>query len=260
MGMLRRTNIKECSLSVLTGLTVLVVGMASASRAFAEEVAPGAAAPAASAPDPAPAAAVPLAGGVLGPLSPEAGQLDSITLLVNGKAHVLKAKEQLTVVRGDRIVVSDGRLINQAAQIGAINFIGFPNGNRAKPADDRGYKINTAKSLLKRFVIKGEGELYAVAASTYGHEHGRVFVKVVDPTLRSVVVKINDAEKVLHNGEAFSIKASDKIKVERVDTNMATDEGVTFKIQAVDEAKKSYELCFLRGGRTFGRIPLQVAD
>jgi len=88
---------------------------------------------------------------------------------------------------------------------------------------------------------------------------------------------VNGKKAVLRDGEEIEIGPQDLVKVEKVVTNLASTDGVTFQmvpagetaaatVVAVEQGKappaaaagSRYEIRFLRHGRPFAGIPLSV--
>lgn len=189
--------------------------------------------------------------------APAAQRLDYVVIAVNGKPRLVRAGDELAVVRGDQIVVQDGALADKQKPK-ELDVIGW-KAKRALNNDDRGQAIDTADLALK-YSEHEKGELWAVLAQSRKTLHGAVYLKVIDPVLRYAEISVNGARRVLRDGEPLAVKGSDQVKVEKVATNLESTDGVVFQIVG-DPARggDAYEIRFLRSGLAFARIPLTVA-
>lgn len=191
-----------------------------------------------------------------------ADRLDYVLVTVNGKPRMVKAGDELAVVRGDKLQVKEAALYGRGA-IREVNVIGY---QRAGTNDDRGATFST-KDLVARWSEGEGGAVYAVAAAGRKLLHGVVYLRVIEPVLRYAEVSINGKKRVLRDGEPLRASAKDLVKVERVETNLEAAGDVVFQIvpAASDGAASKdagrpglYEIRFLRGEQAFARIPLTL--
>lgn len=192
--------------------------------------------------------------------------LDYVLVEVNGERRVVHSGEQLALVRGDRVKIAEAILTDRTTRPGLVNVFGFHQLSTDGLADDRGKEINTATSLSKKASLQGLGHAYRVAISTAGAPHGEIIFNVIDPKLSHAVISINGTTKVWREGELVSVKAADKVKVEKVLTNLGEDDrSVEFQIVPVAQGAaeklvnmKFFEIRFSRDKNVFARIPMQV--
>ena len=193
--------------------------------------------------------------------------LDGMIIDVNGADPRMVARgETLVVVRGDSIRVRSAVLTDRQKKVRDVNVVGFPNRDRHKPVDDRGYTVRTDKDLLKKYSRDGEGKVYSIRALSGTREHGRVFISLVEPRLDYAVVRINGQQKVLHDTRPFLVKRSDRFEVEKVVTNLQNQkEEVTFQLVPVLESPDPalqgigiFEIKFSRRDLVFARIPVHI--
>lgn len=203
------------------------------------------------------------------PVPQAKARLDYVTIEVRGETKVVRAGEELALVVGDVFTVRDAFLVDKTQRPGEVNVLGFSHGQRkVRASEDRGQAIDTAGALLKvRWSEGGQGQVYAIATQTGNELHGTVFVRLLEPVLRYAEVSINGKPRTMRDGEALSLRRSDKLKVHRVVTNLQDDAGVVFQIVEQVAAGGGppvepgrYEIRFLRSGRRFASIPLKVVD
>ncbi len=193
-------------------------------------------------------------------------QLDYMLVEVNGERRVVHAGEQLMVVRGDRVKITEAVLTERSIRPGLVNVVGFHQVTDDGRMDDRNKEIDTARALSKKSSLQGLGTSYRIAISSLGKPHGEVILNLIEPKLSHAVISVNGKTKVWRDGELVSVKGSDKVKVEKVVTNIGDeDNGVEFQIIPVAMADaeklvnmKFYEIRFSRDKKVFARIPMQV--
>jgi hypothetical protein len=184
-------------------------------------------------------------------------RLDYVLVEVNKKPHVLRDGEELALVKGDEVLVKEAGLRDKGQIIKEVNVVGFqaPKGN-----DDRGFAFDSAKDLKPKFSEGGKGEVYAVVAGAKGVQYGTVYLRLIEPTLRYAEISINGKPVTLRDHESLTVKGSDKVKVEKVVTNLESHDGVMFQMTEVDPAQGAYEIRFTRSGLAFATIPLRVKE
>ncbi len=187
-------------------------------------------------------------------------KLDYVIVKINGESHVVRASQEIAVIRGDSMVVQSAALNKKDSRVGVVNFVGYRHPVHGG-AEDRGYKIDTAKSLDTKYSEGEAGKIYAITATSRRELHGAVFVKILNPTLRYAVININGNDVVMHDGESLDVKKTDLVKVSKVETNVSDHSSINFQIfeqQAKDGSK--FEIRFSRGGYLFARIPLKIKE
>ncbi len=196
-------------------------------------------------------------------LTSEAAQaLDYVIVEVNGAPRLVKAGEELPVLRGDRLKIKEATLTDRGTQPKDVNLVGYQSPN--PKGEDRGYEFSTT-DLKPRHSEDQKGDVYALQVATKKVLHGTVYLRLMNPVLRYAEVSINGQNRVLRDGEALRVKAKDLVKVERVVTNLEKNDDVLFQI-APTSAKAlagkaesgEYEILFQRGGTEFARIPLHI--
>jgi hypothetical protein len=215
------------------------------------------------------------------PAEDRSQKLDYMIIAVNGEPRMVRDGQEITIVRGDKLLVKDASLVDRSMQAGELNVVGFV-GSRKTPANDKGFELDTAVDLKPGWSEDGRGDVYAIVAATRSLRHGSVFVRLLEPELRYAQLSVNGKPMILRAGEPITVAGPDKVKVERVVTNLQSNAGVYFQIvpafvepdaAAADLAAgaaavaaapaepkpvQDYEIRFLRGERLFATIPLKV--
>lgn len=186
----------------------------------------------------------------------KAAQLDFVIFTVNGESKVVRAGEELVVVRGDQVLVKDAALFDRTQKIREVNVVGWKSPDK-NPSEDRGYFFNSS-DLKSKYSENGRGDVFAVLAQTKSLLHGTVYLKLIEPTLRYAELTVNGKPLTLRDGEKVEVSAKDLVKVEKVVTNLDSNTGVVF--QMVEVAPPDYEIRFLRGERPFASIPIKVKE
>jgi len=81
--------------------------------------------------------------------------------------------------------------------------------------------------------------------------HGEVYIHLVEPALRYAEMLVNGRTQMLRDGERLVVSGLDKVKMEKVVTNLDSLGGVFFRMTEVDPQQGEYEIRFLRGDQTF---------
>jgi len=180
-------------------------------------------------------------------------KLDYLVVTVNSESHIVADGDELAVVRGDQVTVKSCALRDHLTKAREVNVVGLPGHG----GQDLGRSFDTAR-LEQRYSEDGKGEVYAILAESRNVLHGRVYLRLVTPVLRYAEVEINGKKQVVRDGEPLTVKATDQIKVARVVTNVAKEDGVLFQIVDAPDGNGTYEIRFVRSDQVFARIPLKV--
>jgi len=192
--------------------------------------------------------------------------LDYVVVEVNGDPRLVRRGEELVIVRGDNIKITQAALVSRNKSPAVVNLMGFQNPSENNPTEDRNVAIDTSKQLQSQFTLEKDHELYRIKTTTNAVAHGDVFLRVLPPRLAYAVIKINDDTHIMRENELVHVGAKDRFKIDNVVTNV--EEGsdtVRFQIIATDQpddftASKLYQIQFVRKGQVFARIPLQVSS
>ncbi len=165
----------------------------------------------------------------------------------NGHRILISDGETLNLVKGDTITLIDVLSSNFDSSEMIINFKGFVGNRKKNTGEDRGYKINTGRDLIKRFSIKKQGKLYEVIASMKGKKLGKFFVQLKPAILDYLLLKINDNKHmVLRLGETIPLSKTDQIHIEEIKTNLQDQNNIHFSINDKSIKKgKNYQIANL---------------
>ena len=158
---------------------------------------------------------------------------------VNGKKRLLENKEHLRVVKGDHVQVVEV-LTNFKDQTNIkVNFKGFVPKTDQNQGEDRGYTIDTATDLMRRYSTRRDRESYAVVAQKGGVEIGRIIIDLAPPKMHYLVLNRRGRDKVAYgNGETVRVRVGDVLKIVDIKTNFVRQDGIRIFLTS------------LRGGRT----------
>ena len=150
-------------------------------------------------------------------------------LEAKGVQVLISNGETLDLVKGDKIKVIDV-LPPQSPEI-IVNFKGFVGNKTNNTGEDRGYEIDTATDLLRRYSLHGKGELYRIIASRDDDIIGQIKIRFASPRLDYLVLRVNDHRHVLLRSEDIvSLALQDKICLEEIQTNLFNKSGIHLNI------------------------------
>ncbi|RLA95437.1 MAG: hypothetical protein DRG25_00200 [Deltaproteobacteria bacterium] len=135
-----------------------------------------------------------------------------LLLEVNGIKHQLKNGEHLKAVRGDIIKIIDVDVDGIPSNEIRVNFLGFVGNKLNNIGEDRGYFIDTAKDLWKKYSRDGKGEKYTITINNGKTQIGTVYVDLAEPkkslsSLNETVrtkKPVNQIENLLKNAYTYS--------------------------------------------------------
>ena len=144
--------------------------------------------------------------------------------------HILIANgETLDLVIGDKMKILDVLPPGPAGMV--VNFKGFVGNKTNNTGEDRGYEIDTATALLKRYSLKHKGKLYQIVVSDEDKVMAKFYIKLAPPKLNYLVFKVNDDRHVLlRSDDKVSLSPKDRIYLEEIRTNLYNGDGVHLQI------------------------------
>ncbi|MBN1627100.1 MAG: hypothetical protein JW944_11300 [Deltaproteobacteria bacterium] len=180
--------------------------------------------------------------------SPAPGSVDSFIVEALGRRLLLFEGETLVLVKGDKMKIIDIFPFNLSGV--QVNFKGFVGDRLFNTGEDRGYDVDTANDLMQRYSIDQKGETYPVVASKGDNIIGGFNVRLKDPRLAFLSLKINGAERILLGAEdSVTLSANDSICVEKIATNLYNSSEVSMSINgkklANGDCDEIDELCTL---------------
>ncbi len=146
---------------------------------------------------------------------------------INGNEHLFMNNDRVELINGDKFELVDVTTNIEDSSEVVVNFKGFVGNRKNNTGEDRGYVINTARDLWKRYSLRGMGKEYQVIVTHGDSELGRLIVHIADPVFDYVVLQVNDGVKrCLFPGDSITISSQDAINVLDVKTNVPTNAGV----------------------------------
>jgi len=138
------------------------------------------------------------------------GIVSHFIIAVNGKKKSIKNGETLYVVRGDLLKIENVLPESLARQQGMlVNFKGFVGNWKNNTGEDRGYLIDTGRDLLDRYSLYGQRKVYKIVASQGKEILGKMLVKISEPSLESLILKLNNNTYAVKNRETFHASLND---------------------------------------------------
>ncbi|MEW6410080.1 MAG: M14/M99 family metallopeptidase [Nitrospirota bacterium] len=98
-------------------------------------------------------------------------------LNVNGTRYALRHQEAIQITAGDRVEIVDA-LTEGIAKNMKVNLIGFIGNKKYNDGEDRGYKIDTARDLMKGYSIEKDGKKYRIVAKVGNKTIAEMFLLV----------------------------------------------------------------------------------
>ncbi|MDB9823071.1 M14/M99 family metallopeptidase [Deltaproteobacteria bacterium] len=173
-------------------------------------------------------------------------RIDYFAIETNGHRLLLSEGETLELVMGDKMNIievfpSDLSGIN-------VNFKGFVGNQKNNVGEDRGYEIDTANDLIKRYSINKNGEYYPIIVFKGDNEIGKMIVKLAPPKMNYLVLRINEnRHALLRTEDSISLSLKDRICMEEIDTSLFTNSGIHLSINGkklgLGELRELRDLC-----------------
>ncbi len=143
---------------------------------------------------------------------------------VEGRKRLVANGESLDAFDGDLIKIID--VITDKGPLPAgycVNFKGFvPHGHK-NTGEDRGFVINTARDLLKRYSLSRTKKVYAVVVEKNSKISGRATINLNKPKLEYIILRQNSGPRLcIYNGESLQVKPGDQVHVLGFKTNGAS--------------------------------------
>ena len=150
---------------------------------------------------------------------------------VNRKKQLLKNGETLDVVRGDLINIINILPESLASQQDVcVNFKGFVGDWKNNTGEDRGYLINTGRDLLARYSLQGQRKAYKIVASKGEEILGEMLVKIAEPSLGYLILKLNNQTFVLKDRETICASLNDYLTVEAIKSNINEENEISIRV------------------------------
>ncbi len=114
----------------------------------------------------------------------------------SGKNMVVSAGDTLHIIRGDILEIVGARSLDNSWTDFRINFVGFVGNEQVNDAEDRGYKINTATELIRRFSVDSEGFVYKIEALNGSRVAGTMYIKLQEPRVEYLIAERSDGVRL----------------------------------------------------------------
>jgi hypothetical protein len=152
-----------------------------------------------------------------------------------GNRFLLANGETLQLVKGDHMKIVDALPSSLSPSCLKINFKGFVGNRKNNTGEDRGYDINTATDLMRRYSLEKKGEKYGIEASNGRHILARFYVSLIPASFDYLILNINEHSRmVLKPGDTVPISARDEICLDDVRTNLHGKNGFHLNIEGYE--------------------------
>ena len=211
-------------------------------------------------------------------------KVEYLVLEVNGIKRVFYNNERLQVIKGDKIKIIDLITNPSGFKDTTVNFLGFVGDKGNNSGEDRGYMINTARDVWKKYSTDGKGNQYRIVVSNKSKNIGQIFIDLMEPELYYLVVKHNGKEGVCYdNGKVIRALYNDYIEIADLRTNIADNSGVKVNFRgyihgddgedrkriirldgnlqkrySLDKKGKEYEILVTREGLLIGKVIVEI--
>lgn len=154
-----------------------------------------------------------------------------LVLKVNGELRICKTDKVLKVVKGDKLELID--VISPAGRLPLkLNFVGFVGNRRHNTGEDRGYIIDTASDLMKRFSCQKEGRIFSIKAGDGKRDFYTFKIAIIQPKLREMILFANGGWQHYGNGDAFVLKhGEENVKIGVIQTTPLSLNRLAIKVQ-----------------------------
>ncbi len=149
---------------------------------------------------------------------------------IGDKNMVVSGGDTLHIIRGDMLEIVNAEAPGADPNL-RVNFVGFVGNERRNDAEDRGYRIDTAKDLITRFSTDGNGMEYRIEALSGQRVVGTMFVMIGEPKVDYIIVERSDGSHLAFSpGEDIRLAKPDTLKFLSVVSNVRDLPPVTVSI------------------------------
>jgi hypothetical protein len=167
-------------------------------------------------------------------------RLESVEFLVCNTRLVTATEDTLHVVRGDNITITEARASDPMDVDFRVNFYGFVGNPDYNDAEDRGYVIDTARDLMPRFSLNGDGRSYRIEVLKNSTVIGSVYVALVEPSVRYLIVRLPDGEtRAVTTGQSIACPESGNVTLLDIISNIDNDPPITATLILPDGTAES---------------------
>ncbi|MBN1848104.1 MAG: hypothetical protein JW932_05915 [Deltaproteobacteria bacterium] len=156
-------------------------------------------------------------------------KIEYLRVETNGYQVLIANGETLDLVMGDKMKILD--VFPPRPESIIVNFKGFVGNITNNTGEDRGYTIDTATALLKRYSLNNKGILYEIVVSDDDKTLAKFNVRLTPPKLDYLVFKVNDDRHILlRSDDKVSLSPKDKIYLEEIRTTLYNGDGVHLRV------------------------------
>jgi len=152
---------------------------------------------------------------------PVPDRIEAFIIETRGNKLLVANGGTLHLVKGEKLKIIDVLPILPRSSGIKVNFKGFVGDRRYNTGEDRGYVIDTGKDLIKRYSLKRKGESYRILVTWQNKIIGRMRLKLSEPRLDFMVLKVNGRYKLFVGPEdRIPLSLKDKVCLEEIRTNL----------------------------------------
>ena len=200
----------------------------------------------------------------------ESVRVKDVHFLVDGKPKKVANGKTFEVSYGEIVQLEYASMNYPGFKESSMNFIGFSNGSKQRPYDDRNYPIRLWEQSSKWASEKAESFTeYQVKVYFKSQVVGVVFFKLMHPQLEYMEMTLNGKQKVIRKKMEVQINADDKIKFGKVkltpDLLVSEDIDIVFSSETRSNSQNSSErkkkkvfITLSHKGRKIGQVPVAV--
>ena len=158
-------------------------------------------------------------------------------LVIEAREHkyLLADGETLQLVKGDHMKIVDVLPSSLGSSDIKVNFKGFVGNWKNNTGEDRGYDIDTATDLLRRYSLDEGGETYGIEVCNDQDILAKFYVNLSPASFEYLILNVNDhAREVLKPGDNLLISARDEICLHDVRTNLHGENGFHLIIEGCE--------------------------
>ncbi|MFH2218300.1 MAG: M14/M99 family metallopeptidase [Pseudomonadota bacterium] len=162
---------------------------------------------------------------------------------INGTDQITPNHGHIKLIRGDSLELVDVITgYGKTADL-EVNFKGYVGDAKGNTGEDRGYVINTARDLWKRYSLDKEGRAYQVIVTFHGDAVGKLFVDLEEPALAYIVLGTTDGElQCLRSGDTAFVNMQRPLEIFDINTNVEQNQGVEAFIAGPDSFRKRLDV------------------
>ncbi len=162
---------------------------------------------------------------------------------INGKEQIHGNYAHIKLIKGDLFEIED--VITNLCDPSSleVNFKGYVGDQANNTGEDRGYAIDTGKSLWKRYSIDKQGKHYQIIVTHDKIVVGKLFLDFKKPIVKYMVFGNGSGRRHCYSpGETISINETGKIKLIDVITNVEENSGIQAYLACGNSLRRSLNL------------------